>query len=110
MSSGDTGEESRVKLNEGSRVLSPRTVAIAIGSFLSVLLGILLVIPITNHDLSLVGYGYLHANNPDSLASYLVWWQRLSMPLGALLTVSGAASVYFFVNRGKKIARKEHEE
>ena len=106
MSPGNSGDEREGKLTKGVRVFTPRIVAIAIGSFLLVLLGILLVIPITSHDLMLIGYGFLHANNPDGLASYLVWWQRLSMPLGAFLTVSGAVSVYFFVNRGNRPARK----
>ncbi len=109
MSSGASGDEREGKLTKGVRVLTPRIVAIAVGSFLLVLLGILLVIPITSHDLMLIGYGFLHANNPDGLASYLDWWQRLSMPLGAFITVSGAVSVYFFVNRGNMPARKGQE-
>ncbi len=109
MSPGDSGDEREGKSTKGARVLTPRIVAIAIGSFLLVLLGMLLVIPLTSHDIMLIGYGFLYANNPDSLAGYLDWWQRLSIPLGAFLTVSGAVSVYFFVNRGNMPARKGQE-
>ncbi len=109
MSPGDSGDEREGKSTKAVRVFTPRIVAIAIGSFLLVLLGILLFIPITSHDIMLIGYGFLYANNPDWLASYLNWWQRLSMPLGAFITVSGAVSVYFFVNRGNRPARKGQE-
>jgi len=109
MSSGDSGDEIEGKLRGGVRVLIPRVAVIVTCSFLLVLLGILLVIPITSHDLMLIGYGFLYANNPDSLASYLDWWQRWSIPLGAFLTVSGAAWVFFLVIRGNILARKGQE-
>lgn len=109
MSASDLGDEREGKLNSGVRVLTPRNAAFGICSFLLVLLRILLIVPVSNYDLSVQGYRLLYAN-PARAASFLQWWQQWSIPLGGFLTVSGVASVSFLVFLAFRLNRKGQRE
>ena len=93
MSASDPGDEGEKKLDRGVSLLTLAGAAIGACSFLVALLGLLLIVPTSNYDLSVQGYRLLYAN-PASATSFLQWWQQWSLPLGGLLTVSGAAPLF----------------
>jgi hypothetical protein len=78
---------------------------IAMYAFCQIMLGLLILVPQANHDLAVIFYGFFHARNPYTAASFYQWWQEWSMFIGIGFTISAAIILLFlgrrFIMRGK---------
>lgn len=78
---------------------------IAMYAFCQIMLGLLILVPQANHDLAVIFYGFFHARNPYTAASFYQWWQEWSMLIGIGFTISAAIILLFlgrrFIMRGK---------
>lgn len=102
MSAREIDYERKRALTRKIKALTPMIITLGTLSLLQVLLGVLVIIPISSYDLAVTAYSLIYPISPNNAANFLEWWQRWSIVLGGYLALSGTASVFYLAYRQRR--------